>query len=147
MHPLEAQMRAMDYIPSHSRLHKALEWAFSLEGQIKDFKQARALIDAKFPGMDSVHTINNMCVIAFASMLGKKSYTDAVSTCIAMGLDNDCTGASIGSMFGAYYGLSSIEDKWYKCFNNTVHTYINGEHVIPLDSVCDLAINLYSKNK
>ncbi len=147
MHPLEAQKKAMDYIPSNSRLHKALEWAFSLENQIQDFKQARKLIDEKFPGMNSVHTINNMCVLAFASMLGKKSYTDAISICVAMGLDNDCTGATIGSMFGAYYGLSNIEDKWYKCFNNTVHTYLIGEPIIPLAVICDKAIALYHKNK
>ena len=97
--------------------------------------------------MDGVHTINNMCVIAFASILGKDSYQDAVSTCVAMGLDNDCTGASIGSMFGAFYGLSSIDEKWYKCFNNTVHTYLIGEPVLPLDEVCNKTIDLYNKNK
>jgi len=147
MHPLDAQKKAMDYIPKHSRLHKALEWAFSLEGKIHDFKQARTLIDEHFPGMDSVHTINNMCVIAFASMLGKSSYTDAVSTCVAMGLDNDCTGASIGSMFGAYYGLTSIEKRWYGCFNNTVHTYLIGEPILPLDELCNKAIDIYRRNK
>lgn len=147
MHPFEALKKAMDYIPSKSRLHQALEWAFSKVNDVKDFKQARSLIDEKFPGMDSVHTINNMCVLVFASKLGQESYTSAVSTCVAMGLDNDCTGASIGSMFGAYYGLSNIEDKWYKCFNNTVHTYLIGEPVIPLDSLFDLTIKLYNKNK
>ena len=147
MHPLDAQKKAMNYIPKDSRLHKALEWAFSLEGEIHDFKQARALIDERFPGMDSVHTINNMCVIAFASMLGKSSYTDAISTCVAMGLDNDCTGASIGSMFGAYYGLTDIEERWYRRFNNTVHTYLIGEPTLPLDEVCNKATDLYYNNK
>ena len=45
------------------------------------------------------------------------------------------------------YNLSNIEDKWYKCFNNTVHTYLIGEPVIPLDSLFDLTIKLYNKNK
>lgn len=147
MHPIDAQKKAMEYIPQNSRLHKALEWAFSLENEIKDFKQARELINKKFPGMDGVHTINNMCVIAFASMLGKDSYENAVSTCVAMGLDNDCTGASIGSMFGAFYGLSNIDEKWYKCFNNTVHTYLIGEPIIPLDVICNKTIDLYKQNK
>lgn len=145
MHPLEAQKEAMNYIPTNSRLHKALEWAFSLKDKVKDFKEARRLIDEKFPGMNSVHTINNMCVLVFASELGKNSFTDAISTCVAMGLDNDCTGATIGSMFGAYYGLSNIEDKWYKCFNNKVYTYLNGEPTIALDTVCNKAIDLYKK--
>ena len=80
-------------------------------------------------------------------MLGKSSYTDAVSTCVAMGLDNDCTGATIGSMFGAYCGLASIEKRWYGCFNNTVHTYLIGEPIIPLDELCNKAIDLYRQNK
>lgn len=146
LHPLEAIKKAIDYIPSNSRLHKDIEWALSYEGKDIDFREARRLIDERFPGMNSVHTNNNMCVITFVAMMAGDSYTNAVSQCVAMGLDNDCTAASIGSMFGAYYTIQGIEEKWYKCFNNNVHTYLKGYENIKLTDIFKLAIKLYHNN-
>ena len=146
LHPLEAIKKAIDYIPSNSRLHKDIEWALSYEGKDIDFREARRLIDERFPGMNSVHTNNNMCVITFIAMMAGDSYTNAVSQCVAMGLDNDCTAASIGSMFGAYYTIQGIEEKWYKCFNNNVHTYLKGYENIKLTDIFKLAIKLYHDN-
>lgn len=146
LHPLEAIKKAIDYIPSNSRLHKDIEWALSYEGKDIDFREARRLIDERFPGMNSVHTNNNMCVITFVAMMAGDSYTNAVSQCVAMGLDNDCTAASIGSMFGAYYTIQGIEEKWYKCFNNNVHTYLKGYENIKLTEIFKLAIKLYHNN-
>ena len=146
IHPLEAIKKAINYIPKNSRLHKDIDWALSYEGKIRDFEEARRLIDERFTGMDGVHTNNNMCVITFATMLGGSSYTDAVSTCVAMGLDNDCTGASIGSMFGAYYSLRGVDKKWYANFNDTVHTYLKGFEKLRLSDVFCWALDIYAKN-
>jgi ADP-ribosylglycohydrolase len=145
-HPLEAIKKAIDYIPSSSRLYKDIKWALSYEGRIHDFKEARRLIDERFSGMNSVHTNNNMCVITFVAMIAGNSYTNAISTCVAMGLDNDCTGASIGSMFGAYYSINGIEKKWYECFNNNVHTYLKGYGNVKLTDIISLANKLYKNN-
>lgn len=145
VHPLEAIKKAIDYIPRNSRLHKAIEWALSFEGKIHDYREARRLIDERFPGMNSVHTINNMCVITFVVMIAGDSYTNAISTCVAMGLDNDCTAASIGSMFGAYYSIQGVEKKWYECFNNNVHTYLKGYENIKLTDIIAIATKLYLK--
>lgn len=146
LHPLEAIKKAIDYIPSNSRLHKDIEWALSYEGKDINFREARKLIDERFPGMNSVHTNNNMCVITFVAMMAGDSFTNAVSQCVAIGLDNDCTAASIGSMFGAYYTIQGIEDKWYKCFNNKVHTYLKGYENTKLTDIFELAIKLYKNN-
>ena len=36
----------------------------------------------------------------------------------------DCTGASVDSILGAIISINSIDEKWYKPFNDMIHTYI-----------------------
>lgn len=143
--PLEAIKIGMDFIPIESKLYKDLAWALSYEGTDIDFKTARKLIDERFIGMDSVHVRNNMCVIAFVCMIAGTDFDKAVSTAVAFGLDNDCNGASIGSIYGAYLGIDKINPKWYKNFNNSVHTYLKGFENITLDFLFDLTIKLKDK--
>jgi hypothetical protein len=43
-----------------------------------------------------------------------------------MGLDNDCTAATAGSIVGAVVGKKRIPPHWCRNFNNTVHSYLIG---------------------
>jgi hypothetical protein len=44
-----------------------------------------------------------------------------------MGLDNDCTTATAGSIAGAIVGKRGIPVHWYARFNDTVHSYLIGK--------------------
>ena len=52
-----------------------------------------------------------------------------------MGLDNDCTAATAGSIVGAVIGKSGIPEHWYNKFNNTVVSYLNGIEEFKIDDV------------
>ncbi len=41
-----------------------------------------------------------------------------------MGLDNDCTAATAGSIIGAIVGKQGIPNQWVCSFNDTVHSYL-----------------------
>ena len=140
--PLDAVREGMKQIPAESELYQALEWALAQEGRITSYQRARLLIDEKFPQMHRVHTINNMCAIVFALMLGGMDFDKCVSNCIAIGLDNDCTGATLGSIVGACFGFDAIPSHWYDRFNNTVMTYIRGYRELSIDDVIDRFIKL-----
>ena len=140
--PLDAVKEGMKQIPKESELYQALEWALSYEGKITNYIRARQLIDEKFPKMHPVHTINNMVAIVFALMLGGNDYTKCISDCIAIGLDNDCTGATVGSIAGACLGIDAIPEYWYEKFNNTVSTYLTGYETLALDDVIARFIKL-----
>lgn len=140
--PLDAVREGMKQIPKESELYQALEWAFSYEGKITNYLKARALIDEKFSKMHPVHTINNMVAIVFALMLGGNDYTKCISECVAIGLDNDCTGATVGSIAGACLGIENIPAHWYDKFNNTVATYLTGYETLALDDVINRFIKL-----
>ncbi len=145
MHPHQAIVKALDYIPTKSRLHKDIEWVLSLKDKNLNYKEARKLIDERFVGMKNPHTLNNLCIIAFVTMIAGDSYTNAISTAVAFGIDNDCTAATLGSMFGAYFGFQGVDEKWYKNFNDTIHTYLKGYENISLSGFIQDTVDLYKK--
>lgn len=133
--PLDAVKEGMKQIPKDSELYKELEWALSYEGKLTNYIRARQLLDEHFGDMNPVHTINNMCAIVFSLILGGNDYTKCISDCVAIGLDNDCTGATVGSIAGACLGFDAIPAYWYENFNNTVSTYLTGYETLALDDV------------
>jgi len=122
-------------IPSNCLLAQAVRWALEEAKNIKDYRDARQAVDDRFKGMSSVHTINNACLTIFGLIIGGTDVTKVLSQTVAMGLDNDCTAATAGSIVGAIVGKSGIPEHWYKSFNNTIYTYMNGVEVFRIDDV------------
>ncbi|MCE5326526.1 MAG: ADP-ribosylglycohydrolase family protein [Planctomycetaceae bacterium] len=125
--PLEACRIALTEIPRRSRLSLALRWALEQAPRIKDYRHARRLVDKKFPGMSPVHTVNNAACTIFGLALGGTDVTAVLGNTVAIGLDNDCTAATAGSIVGAVVGAKGIAGHWYKPFRNRVRTYMTGK--------------------
>ncbi|MDN5276333.1 MAG: hypothetical protein PWR01_298 [Clostridiales bacterium] len=122
-------------IPSDCLLAQAVRWALEEAKNIKDYRDARQAVDERFKGMSSVHTINNACLTIFGLIIGGTDVTKVLSQTVAMGLDNDCTAATAGSIVGAIVGKKGIPEHWYKPFKNTIYTYMNGAEVFRIDDV------------
>lgn len=122
-------------IPKECSLAKHVRWALKEGVRIKNYKEARAAVDERFQGMNTVHTINNACLTIFGLMISKDNFTKVISETAAMGLDNDCTAATAGSLAGAILGKKGIPKHWYRNFNNVIHSYLTG---IPKFSISDL---------
>lgn len=140
--PLDAVRIGMQQIPAESELYQALEWALAQQDKVTCYQRARMLLDNKFAGMHPVHTINNMCAIVFALMLGGRDFDKCISNCVAIGLDNDCTGATVGSIVGANIGIENIPTHWYEHFNDNVMTYITGHKDQSIEGVIDRFVAL-----
>ena len=124
--PIEALNIALREIPATCALYKDIEWALEVGPNIKDYRHARDVVDERFDGMSQVHTNNNACLTVFGLFLGEGDFTKTIGNVIAMGLDNDCTGATVGSIIGAVVGEKGIPQHWTKPFNDKVRTYLNG---------------------
>lgn len=140
--PLDAVKEGMKQIPSESDLYKDLEWAFEVSGECTTFAKARTLIDKRFKGVNPVHTNPNMCCIVFGLLLGEGDYTKAIGNTVAIGYDNDCTGATVGSIMGAWLGFDKIPEIWHKNFNDTIATYIIGHEKVSIEDVTDRFVSL-----
>ncbi len=57
-------------------------------------------------------------------MIGGHDVTKVIAETVAMGLDNDCTAATAGSIAGAITGKKGVPPHWYKNFNNRVLAYL-----------------------
>jgi len=133
--PIEALKIGLTEIPKDCAMAKAVKWALSVAPKIKNYKQARAMMEKKFAGMHRVHTINNACLTIWGLTIGKKDFTRIIGETVAMGMDNDCTAATAGSIAGAALGKKGVPEHWYRNFNNTVHSYLIGHTKFAIDGL------------
>ncbi len=122
--PVEALRIGLTEIPADCALADAVTWALRIAPDIRDYRQARAAVDERFRGMHRVHTINNACLTVWGITIGRTDLTKAIGETVAMGLDNDCTAATVGSIVGAVAGKESIAPHWYRKFHNQVRSYL-----------------------
>ena len=54
-----------------------------------------------------------------------------------MGMDNDCTAATAGSICGAVVGKKGVPAHWYRPFRNTVYSYMIRREKFALDDLYD----------
>jgi ADP-ribosylglycohydrolase len=133
--PLDACRIGLSEIPARCRLAADVRWALSKAPKIKDYLHARKLVDERFGAMSHVHTNNNACLTIFGLALGGLDVTRVIGNTVAMGMDNDCTAATAGSIVGAVVGGAKVPAHWYKPFSNKTRTYITGNEWFRNDQV------------
>ena len=133
--PIEAIRIGLTEIPKDCSLTRAVKWALREGRRIRNFRRAREAVDRKFKGMHAVHTTNNACLTIFGLMIGGLDVTRVISQTVAMGLDNDCTAATAGSIVGAVVGKKGVPKQWYAKFNNTVRSYLIGKPRFAIDDL------------
>jgi ADP-ribosylglycohydrolase len=135
--PLEAIEIGLTEIPANCQLTQQVRWALSETPHITNYRQARQAVEEHFAGMDGAHTLNNACLTIFGLAIGRTDFPRVIGETVAMGLDNDCTAATAGSIAGAIVGKAGIPHQWYKNFNNKIHTYMIGVPQLALDDVVE----------
>ncbi len=135
--PRQALEIGLAEIPADCLLAREIRWALDRAGDITNYREARAAVDSRFAGMHRIHTINNAALTIWGLTIGGEDFTKVISETVAMGLDNDCTAATAGSIFGAAYGKDAIPERWTRDFNNTVYSYIIDQPQFALDDIYD----------
>ena len=135
--PMDALKLAMNEIPQDCLLARSLRWAFKECPNIHSYLEAREAVNKRFPDMPIAHTLNNACLTVFGIHLGGRDFTKVISNTVAMGLDNDCTAATAASIVGAVIGKENLPEHWYRPFNNTVLSYLNGIEEFKIDDLLE----------
>jgi len=133
--PMEAIEIGLTEIPRNCATAKAVRWALRQAPRIRDYQAARNAVDEHFAGMHHVHTINNACLTIWGLSIGGRDFTKVISQTVAMGLDNDCTAATAGSIAGAIVGPEGIPRHWTSRFHNKVHSYLIGHKLFRIDNL------------
>jgi ADP-ribosylglycohydrolase len=135
--PLDAIEIGLTEIPAECQLARQVQWALAETPRITTFRQARQAVEERFVGMDGAHTINNACLTIFGLAIGKTDFTRVIGETVAMGMDNDCTAATAGSIVGAIVGKAGIPEHWVQKFNNKIYTYMLGTPQLALSDVVE----------
>ena len=135
--PMAALEAGLSEIPADCVLACELRWALAIADDIQDYRAARAAADERYAGMHPVHTINNAALTVWGLAIGGDDFSKVIGETVAMGLDNDCTAATAGSIFGAAYGLGAIPAHWTRNFNNKAHSFIIGQPEFAIDDMVD----------
>ncbi|MFN8482575.1 MAG: ADP-ribosylglycohydrolase family protein [Anaerolineae bacterium] len=135
--PLEAIAIGLTEIPAACQLAQHIAWALDAAPRIKTYREARAAVDERFARVEGVHTTPNACLTIFGLSIGGTDLTRVIGETVAMGLDNDCTAATAGSIVGAIVGKDGIPPHWYQRFNNCIHSYLIGQPRFAISDVVD----------
>lgn len=134
--PIEALRIALREIPANCMFAQGVRWALEVGPTVKSYKEAAQLVRRRYKGMFKGHAINNALFVVFGILLGKRDFTKVIGETVAMGFDNDCTGATAGSIVGAVIGKSGIPSHWYEPFQNRMQCYLKGcPEYLDLDSL------------
>ena len=133
--PMEAVRIGLTEIPRDCLFAEGIRWA--LEHPCKDYREAHDAVWARYQGMFNGSALTNALHVVMGLDIGRKNFTRTIGQTVAMSGDNDCTGATAGSILGAVIGLEKIEPQWLRPFQGRMHIYLN-EHpeYLEIESVC-----------
>lgn len=134
--PMEAVRIGLTEIPKDCLFAEGIRWA--LEQKCANYREASDAVWARYAGMFNGSALTNALHVVKGLAIGGRDYTRVIGETVAMSGDNDCTGATAGSICGAVIGLKAIPEQWIRPFNGRMHIYLN-EHpeYLPLEDVCN----------
>jgi ADP-ribosylglycohydrolase len=135
--PVQALHAGLDELPDGCWFATEVRWALEAASTVRDHRHAHAMVAERFAGMHAVHSVNNACLVVFGVALGGRDFTKAIGETVALGFDNDCTAATVGSIVGATIGFEQLPPHWWRPFRNRIRTYLTGHDLFDIDDVVD----------
>lgn len=137
----------LSQIPAKSRLAEAVK---DIAGRSKECESWTGCCDVmmeKYGHYHPVHTINNALVLTIAMLYSRGDFEKAVTTAVMQGLDTDCNGATMGSIFGIIYGAHRIPRKWIKPLNDTIDSRMVGFGEVRISEMAERTLDIYKSNR
>lgn len=106
--PVDAIEQSLEHVPTTSRTAEEVRTVLADYRAGLTWEQSLDKLDARYPTMSWVHTINNTGAIVAGVLWGEGDYTKTVGLTVQAGLDTDSTGATAGSWAGAFVGRAAL---------------------------------------
>jgi len=116
----------LSQVPRDSRLAVAVRDLLSAMTGLTGWEQAMAWVEARYPDMSAVHSVNNALACVVALVHGAMDPVRSITTAVMCGLDTDCNGASVGSIVGAAVGRSRLSGTLFERLNDRVRAAVTG---------------------
>ncbi|MDA0578645.1 MAG: ADP-ribosylglycohydrolase family protein [Verrucomicrobia bacterium] len=113
-------------IPAECRLAQAVRNCLQWIAASPDWESCMDKVDAAFPQMSAVHTINNALICVMSLFYGRMDTVLTPAIAVMGALDTDCNGATVGSIVGAAAGKAHFRMDLAGRLNDTVKPNITG---------------------
>ena len=133
--PIEALQIGLTEISKDCLFAEGVRWA--LEQSPTDYQEAFDLTWKRYAGMFNGSAITNALHVVMGLKIGNKDFTRTIGETVAISGDNDCTGATAGSILGAIIGKENIPKHWIRPFQGRMHIYLNQlPEYLEIEDVC-----------
>jgi ADP-ribosylglycohydrolase len=133
---------ALSAIPGDCLMAKAINVAVEARNKNLTWQQARDSVIAATEDLGWFQAPRNVAFTMIGWLFGEGDFGKSICIAINCGDDTDCTGATLGSIFGIIYGTSIIPEKWKAPIGDGIKTVaVSGFEVPPtLQALTDKTI-------
>ena len=134
-------------IPPESQVAKAIRTAIDAKKAGKDWKEARLEVIKASEATGWFQAPRNVAFTMIGWLYGDGDFGKSICIAVNCGDDTDCTGATLGSIFGIIHGTKGIPPKWSKPIGIGIKTVaIKGfEHANDLNALTDQTVAMTKK--
>lgn len=111
-------------IPAECRLARAVRQLLTWIEELVDWEACMDRVEATYPTMSPVHTINNALICVLGLFAGGMDTVESPAIAVMAGLDTDCNGATVGSIVGAAAGSRAFRMDLAGRLNDTIRPNI-----------------------
>ena len=112
----------LSMIPENCRVARAVHVAIAAKEAGKDWLAARADVLAETEDMGWFQAPANVAYVIIGWLYGDDDFGKSICIAVNCGDDTDCTGATLGSIFGIIGGTKAIPNKWREPIGNAIKT-------------------------
>ena len=137
----------LSMIPANCRVAKAVNTAIQAKTDGKDWKEARTAVIRNTADMGWFQAPRNVAFTIIGWLYGENDFGKSICIAVNCGDDTDCTGATLGSIFGIIGGTKAIPERWRKPVGNKIATVAISGFQAPatLDELTDSTISMTKK--
>ena len=119
-------LAGLSEIPESSRLAETVRNALKWARQSSTWEEAWDKVIQKYGSYSWMHTINNAAIVILGLVYGEHNFQKGIAVSVLSGLDNDCDGATCGSILGAVLGSGKLKPNWIEPLNDRLKTAVFG---------------------
>lgn len=134
----------LSFIPENSKLKRAFTDVIKWWREEKDLLKVRKLILENYYSVNWTDVTINLSFILLSLLSSDGSFDKAITSAVSLGYDTDCTGATVGAIFGIL-NPDGIDKKWTDPIGNALVLsagIINMHAANTVDDFCNQIISV-----
>ena len=136
---------SLEHVPTTSRLAEEVRTVLADYRAGLTWEASLDKLDARYPTMSWVHTLNNTGAIVAGVLWGEGDYTKSVGLTVQAGLDTDSTGATVGSWAGAFVGRAALPSHLIDPLNDATTSAVFGFGDSSISALADRTLAFIAK--